>query len=337
MSNTQTIEQDMVEALQRLMVELDESREFYETAVQNVYETRLQDMFEQRAQQRDGFIDELEEALARYGAEEAAESDPVEPLLTLEESIKRGLMTVKAAMTIERDKTDETLLQECQAAEKRLLSKYKTLLEEADWPTSVEATLSHQYEQVQVAYAYIDSTTIRTDWAVAVGLFQDTAVAQQTITALKEAGFEADDIGLIRQDDEEKTDVAEALRENIQETTRETAGASALGGGAVGTVFGLTAGVGVALVTGPWLAALGITAIGAGIGATYGGIFGTLIGMGIGEEDVQRYLEGIRRGETLLAVKASPEQASAAAGILRQHDASSVMIRHDSFGEAVVE
>jgi hypothetical protein len=59
----------------------------------------------------------------------------------------------------------------------------------------------------------------------------------------------------------------------------------------------------VALVTGPLLAGLGITAIGAGIGATYGGIFGSLIGMGIGEEDVHRYLEGIRRGETLVAVK----------------------------------
>lgn len=335
MSSTQ-IGQDMVESLQRLIAELNESRDFYETAVQNAHETRLKDMFEQRAQQRDGFIDELEGALAQYGEDEAVESDPAQPLLTLAESIQRGLMTVKAAMTIERDKTDETLLQECQAAEKRLLASYKTLLTETDWPTSIAATLSHQYEQVQVAYAYIDSTYIRSEWAVAVGLFQDTAVAHQTITALKEAGFAADDISLVSQGDDKK-EVAESLREDIQETTIETAGAGALGGGAVGTVFGLTAGAGVALVTGPLVAALGITAIGAGIGATYGGIFGTLIGMGIGEEDVQRYLEGIRRGETLLAVKASPEQASAAAGILRQHDASSVMIRHDSFGEAVVE
>lgn len=336
MSSTQ-IGQDMVESLQRLIAELNESRDFYETAVQNAYETRLKDMFEQRAQQRAGFIDELEDVLAQHGEDETVESDSAKPLLTLEESIQRGLMTVKAAMTIERDKTDETLLQECQAAEKRLLASYETVLAEADWPTQIEAMLSHQYEQVQVAYAYIDSTYIRSEWAVAVGLFQETAVAHQTITALKEAGFAADDIGLVSQGDDDKSDVAESLREDIQDTTKEAAGAGALGGGAVGTIFGLTAGVGVALVTGPLVAALGITAIGAGIGATYGGIFGTLIGMGIGEEDVQRYLEGIRRGETLLAVKASPEQASAAAGILRQHDASSVMIRHDSFGEAVVE
>jgi hypothetical protein len=43
-------------------------------------------------------------------------------------------MTVKAAMTIERDETDETLLQECQEAEKRLLAVYKELLEAHDWP-----------------------------------------------------------------------------------------------------------------------------------------------------------------------------------------------------------
>jgi uncharacterized protein (TIGR02284 family) len=323
-----------VEPIQRLIVELQENSDFYETAVQNAHETRLKDLFEQRAQQREGFVAELEEHLEKQGQPEAAEEKM--PLVSLDESIQRGLMTVKAAMTIERDETDETLLQECQEAEKRLMAVCQEALEAYDWPDSIKATLNHQYEQVQTAHAYIDSTYARPDWAIVLGLFSETAVKQQAITALKEAGFTDDEIGVVSQSDE-KADVAESLREDIQETTLETAGAGALGGGAVGTVIGLTAGVGVALVTGPLLAALGITAIGAGIGATYGGIFGSLIGMGIGEEDVQRYLEGIRRGETLVAVKAAPDQAAEAAGILRQHDARSVMTRHDSFGEQVFD
>jgi uncharacterized protein (TIGR02284 family) len=323
-----------VEPIQRLIVELQENRDFYETAVENAHETRLKDLFEQRAQQRDGFVAELEEHLEKQGQPEAAEEEM--PLVSLEESIQRGLMTVKAAMTIEHDETDETLLQECQEAEKRLMAVYQETLEAHDWPDNIKATLRHQYGQVQTAHAYIDSTYARPDWAIVLGLFGETAVKQQAITALKEAGFADDQIGVVSQEDE-ITDVTESLREDVQETTVEAARAGALGGGAVGTVIGLTAGAGVALVTGPLLAGLGVAAIGAGIGATYGGIFGSLIGMGIGEEDVHRYLEGIRRGETLVAVKANPERAAEAAGILREHDARSVMTRHDSFGKQVFD
>jgi uncharacterized protein (TIGR02284 family) len=335
MSQT-NINQEMVESIQRLSAELTESSEFYEAAIQNAHETRLKDLFERRAQQRVSFIEELDADLQRYSDAELDEEEE-QPLLTLEESLQRGLMTVKAAMTIERDKTDEMLLQECQEAEKRLLATYKELLDSHEWPTGIKATLSHQYEQVQAAHAYIDTTYNRADWAIVLGLFKQTAVKQKALIALKSSGFEDDDIGVVSQDDEEKTDVAEAMREDVQETTAETAGAGAISGGAVGSVIGLTAGAGVALVTGPLIAALGITAIGAGIGATYGGIFGSLIGMGVGEEDVHRYLEGIRRGETLVAVRTSPNQAAEAAGILREHDASSVMVRHDSFGEQVFE
>jgi uncharacterized protein (TIGR02284 family) len=333
-NNGKTVRSLPVKPIQRLIVELQESRDFYETAVQNAHENRLKNLFEQRAQQRSGFVAELEEHLEKHGKPDAADEEM--PLVTLEESIQRGLMTVKAAMTIERDETDETLLQECQQAEKRLLTSYKEILEAHDLPGGLKATLSHQYEQVQTAHAYIDSAYARPDWAIVLGLFGETAVQQQAITALKEAGFTADEIGVVSQKDE-KRDVVESLREDIRETTLETAGAGALGGGAVGGIIGLTAGAGVALVTGPLSVALGITAIGAGIGATYGGIFGSLIGMGIGEEDVQRYLEGIRRGETLVAVKVNPDRAAEAAGILRQHDAHSVMTRHDSFGEDIFD
>ncbi|MFO7539130.1 MAG: PA2169 family four-helix-bundle protein [Chloroflexota bacterium] len=323
-----------VEPIEQLIVELQESRDFYETAVQNAQQSKLKSMFEQRVQQRSSFITTLETQLKQQGHSEAADEE--RPQVSLEESIQRGLMTVKAAMTIERDETDETLLQECQEAEKQLLDAYKEILAEHDWPTRIEAVLRRQYEQVQAAHAYIGSSYARPDWAIVLGLFRETAVKEQALAALKEAGFTDKEIGVVNKGDE-KTIMTESLRKDVQDTTRETAGAGALGGGAVGSIIGLTAGVSVALVTGPLLPILGITAIGAGIGATYGGIFGSLIGMGIGEEDVQRYLEGIRRGETMVAVKASPDRAAEAAGILRQHNGRSVMTRHDSFGEEIFD
>jgi uncharacterized protein (TIGR02284 family) len=327
-------QQTMIDELSHLAAQLEEGRDFYETAVQNAQETMLKDMFEKRAQQRGEFAAEIADYLERYDAAEAVDEET--PLLTLEESIQRGLMTVKAAMTIERDETDETLLQECQDLEKRLMETYQDVLKTDDLSAKIKAILSHQYEQVQTAYAYIDSTYIRPDQAFVLGLFKDTAVKEKAVSALKEVGFGKDEIGIVSQRDD-REEVAESLREDVQQTTLETAGAGALGGGAVGSIIGLTAGAGVALVTGPLVAALGITAIGAGIGATYGGIFGSLIGMGIGEEDVHRYLEGIRRGETLVAVKATPDQTAKAAGILRQYDAQAVMTRYDSFGEEVFD
>lgn len=325
--NDQKKQQSQVEPIQHLVAELEQSREFYETAVQNAQQSMLKDMLEQRAQQRAGFIAELAEYLEEY---DVAEPEAESAWLSLSEGIQRGLMTIKAAMTIERDETDETLLQECQAAEKRLLATYQETLHEADLSPPATATLRHQYSQIQAAHAYIDSFYARPDWAIALGLFAKTAVHQEAVAALEGAGFTEEEIGVVQEQD--ATDLAESLREDVQQTTRETAKAGALGGSAVGTLFGLTAGAGVALVTGPLLPALGIAAIGTGIGATYGGIFGSLIGMGIGEEDVQRYLEGMRRGETLVAIKTTPERAAEAAGILREHEARAVMTRHDSFG-----
>jgi uncharacterized protein (TIGR02284 family) len=332
---SQEDKKQMIDTLTQLAVQLEEGRDFYETAVQNAHETRLKDLFEKRAQQRGEFAAEVANYLERYDAADEIEDEA--PLLTLEESIQRGLMTVKAAMTIERDETDETLLQECQDMEKRLMQAYQETLKTTDLSAGIKATLSHHYEQIQTAHAYIDSTYTRPDQAFVLGLFRDTAAKQQAIAALKEIGFTDDDIGLVSQGDEDKEDIAESLREDVQQTTAETAGAGALGGGVVGSIIGLTAGASVALVTGPLVAALGITAIGAGIGATYGGIFGSLIGMGIGEEDVHRYLEGIRRGETLMAVQATPDQTAKAAGILREHNAQAVMTRYDSFGEEVFD
>ena len=95
------------------------------------------------------------------------------------------------------------------------------------------------------------------------------------------------------------------------ETTGSGAGASIgtiLGGGA-----GLLAGIGALAIpgVGPVVAAgwLIATLTGAGVGAAAGGLVGSLTGSGVSEEDAHVYAEGVRRGGTMVTVRASDARA----------------------------
>lgn len=120
-------------------------------------------------------------------------------------------------------------------------------------------------------------------------------------------------------------------------TAKESAGAAAVAGGTLGGLIGLVAGASTALIMGigtvvtggALAAAIGVTAAGVSIGASYGGVFGALIGWGIAEDDVKSYIEGVRRGEVLVAIQAEPAQKDEAVRILKEADAHSVTIRAD--------
>ncbi len=81
-----------------------------------------------------------------------------------------------------------------------------------------------------------------------------------------------------------------------------------LGGGA-----GLLAGLGALAIpgVGPIVAAgwLVATLTGAGVGAAAGGLVGSLTGAGVSEADAQVHAEGVRRGGTLVTVRADETQA----------------------------
>ena len=126
----------------------------------------------------------------------------------------------------------------------------------------------------------------------------------------------------------------------IKETEPADAVADSAGTGAsVGTVLGggagLLAGLGMLAIpgVGPVVAAgwLVATALGAGVGAASGGLLGSLVGAGVAETDAHVYAEGVRRGGTLVTVRADGSQGAMAEAILAKHATVDISTRADEY------
>jgi uncharacterized membrane protein len=144
-----------------------------------------------------------------------------------------------------------------------------------------------------------------------VGLFESREDAESAIRRLQTRGIPRDKIGIAMKDAETASNVAEGA--GAPQLTTEGAAAGAVSGAAVGTVVGLALagstlvlpGMGPLLIGGP--IAAGLT--GAGVGATSGGLLGALVGAGVPEGDAEHYAALVDRGEILVSVDVTDDQA----------------------------
>lgn len=137
-------------------------------------------------------------------------------------------------------------------------------------------------------------------------LFDTYDSAKQAVAELEATGVRHADISLIANNQDAHGDLpAEAAG-------ADEPGSGAGAGATIGTVLGggagLLAGLGMLAIpgVGPVVAAgwLVATAVGAGVGAGAGGLLGSLVGAGVDEADAHVYSEGVRRGGTLVTVRA---------------------------------
>ncbi|MDX1665572.1 MAG: general stress protein [Candidatus Promineifilaceae bacterium] len=154
-----------------------------------------------------------------------------------------------------------------------------------------------------------------------VALFDDLTDAYDAIEDLRDAGLAAEDVSLVARDVEER--YAEEL-DTYDEDVADGAAAGAVGGGIVGGLLGFLVGLGAFAIpgVGPVIAAgpLASALVGAGIGAAAGGLLGALIDWGVPEAEAEYYTEGVRRGGTLVAVRATDTVADRARDILYRHN-----------------
>lgn len=314
---TEIVEKKLEELVDALM----DTKKLYSTAAGNALNDELRQLFQARAAQREDFAETIEQK--SWAVKEEGEQDSKDPL----DILKRGGMTIRAAMTIEPDKTDRILIEETREGDEALLKQYdKVLSEDLDRP--VRATLQRQVMLVEATQANLATMLGTPQGQMVLALFATVEEAEQAVSALDEAGYAQEEINLVAQEETVKS----LIEDPRPETTKESATAGAVGGGAVGGLIGLIAGastaiimgVGTVMTGGALAAALGITAAGAGIGASYGGLLGALMGWGVSEGDIQHFIEGVRDGKILVAVETERNGSEAATAIMRDAGASHV-------------
>jgi hypothetical protein len=156
-------------------------------------------------------------------------------------------------------------------------------------------------------------------------LYDNHDDAMHTVQALEAVGVPHADISLVANNVDDRygaTGTDAAAGGVTGDTGAEATGAGT--GASVGTILGggagLLAGLGMLAIpgVGPVVAAgwLVATLTGAGVGAAGGGLLGSLVGAGVPEEHAHTYAEGVRRGGTLVTVRADEGQAARIEAIL---------------------
>jgi hypothetical protein len=153
--------------------------------------------------------------------------------------------------------------------------------------------------------------------------------AARTYEALLSAGVPKSDISLVANNVDSRHVLTEPAHDQVATGSTE-AGTGAEAGTLLGGAAGLLTGLGMLAIpgVGPVVAAgwLVATLTGAGIGAAGGGLIGSLVNSGVTESHAHVYAEGVRRGGTLLSVRADESQASEVETVLNGRAPSAVNV-----------
>jgi hypothetical protein len=166
-------------------------------------------------------------------------------------------------------------------------------------------------------------------------LYTSYETATEVAHALQSAGFAYDTMSVVA-----NHGTLPATSSTVATPVADTAPATAAGTGAsLGTLLGggagLLAGIGALAIpgVGPVVAAgwLVATLTGAGAGAGIGGLVGALAGSGVEHEHAHVYAEGVRRGDTLVTIRAEDGQAEEAERIMQSFSPADVTAREASY------
>jgi hypothetical protein len=168
-------------------------------------------------------------------------------------------------------------------------------------------------------------------------LFDTYDHATRAVADLEASGIPHDAISLVANNSDGRygDSVATPAATHSADPAASVAGTGATVGTVLGGGAGLLAGLGMLAIpgVGPVVAAgwLVATALGAGLGAASGGLLGSLVGAGVSETDAHVYAEGVRRGGTLVTVRADEGQAAMVEQAFAKHSTVDISTRADEY------
>ncbi len=160
-------------------------------------------------------------------------------------------------------------------------------------------------------------------------MFDDTNQARRAVAELESAGFTSSEVSM----------VARAGDDGVDDYTDSSGAATGAEiGGVAGAGAGILAALGMLAIPGigPVVAAgvLATTLVTATGGAVAGGLIGALTDYGVDRADADVYAEGIRRGGSLVTVRADDSRWQQADTILRRHGPVNTADRRDEYSSA---
>lgn len=159
-------------------------------------------------------------------------------------------------------------------------------------------------------------------------LFDSHTQALDAVSDLEAAGVDSDRISIVSNNTDNwhagHKHPDKKLDDDSHSEVADGAGKGAATGGVLGAGAGVLAGLGMLAIPGlgpvvaaGWLASTAVgAAVGAAAGGATGGILGALKDAGHSDEDAHVYAEGVRRGGTLVSVKADEADAPRLQAIL---------------------
>ncbi len=164
-------------------------------------------------------------------------------------------------------------------------------------------------------------------------LYDNFEDARAVVYELEQAGISHSDISLVANSDAHGRYAGTSTDEK---NTGTGAGVGALAGGVLGGGAGLLAGIGALAIpgVGPVVAAgwLIATLAGAGVGAASGGLVGSLTGAGVSRDEAHVYSEGVKRGGSLVTVRADDADVARVEAIFAGRKAVDWQERRASYG-----
>lgn len=142
-----------------------------------------------------------------------------------------------------------------------------------------------------------------------VGVFEDSKLAGQAVSELKEMGY-TKEISVAAQDVNKEGLETTDVKRDLGKEASKGAGTGAVIGGTLGAIAGVLTGAAAFTVPGVGIAILGplATALaGAGVGGAAGTVVGALVDMGIPEHTAKEYEQYVQAGQVLITATVKPE------------------------------